>query len=101
MGANSWVNAAFGGGADARWDGELRAGTKPTPVTRFLVDKVGLAPGSVFRGYADDAYSRVTGVELVDRVIATWSRNASLTGNGMKYFGWNTQGIPTVSEYSP
>ena len=43
----------------------------------------------------------MTGVELVDRVIATWSRNANLTGNGMKYFGWNTQGVPTVSEYSP
>ena len=30
--ANSWVNAAFGGGADARWDGELRAGAKSNSI---------------------------------------------------------------------
>jgi hypothetical protein len=83
-----------------------RMAMRPNPITEYLGDHAGLAPGARFRGYADDAYAPPPvpkGFEddLITRLITDWAGNWELNGNGMKLFNWSMAGIPTLSAYSP
>jgi hypothetical protein len=88
-----------GRGADR--DGATRMAIKENPVTAFLKEHVGLTPGAMFRGYADDAYHHFQGMTLGGDLITQWSGNWQLYGSGMKLFTWNALGIPTISMYNP